>query len=97
MKSTHLWLLLTAAYRLVNENAKWQMNSDGCFLSLGLIPFRRIPQLLYEHANGELLLVVGKIVGDILAAGDNDNAKSVLGEFNMAFKRPVLYVSLVST
>jgi len=28
MKSTHLWLLLTVAYGLVNVNAKWKVQSD---------------------------------------------------------------------
>lgn len=36
MKGTHLWLLLTAAYGLVNANAKWQHQADRVMLDIGL-------------------------------------------------------------
>ena len=39
------WLLLTAAYGLVNANAKWQEEIDGYLLSLGFEQSVYIPQL----------------------------------------------------
>ena len=36
MRSTHRWLLLVAAYGLVNSGAKWQHQSDELLCNLGL-------------------------------------------------------------
>ena len=42
------WLLLAAAYGLVNANAKWQNQSDELFILLGLTQCPLIPQLFYR-------------------------------------------------
>ena len=42
MRSTHLWLLLIAAYGLVNYNAKWQQQSDQVLLEYGLVQSKHL-------------------------------------------------------
>jgi len=86
MRSTHLWLLLTAAYGLVNSNAKCQSQSDQVILDLGLLQSKNVPQLFYKREGGSLVLVVAKIVDDLKAAGKGRNAKQFLEEFNRRFK-----------
>ena len=48
MKASHLWLLLTAAYGLVNANAKWHFQSDNLMLVIGLTQSTHVPQLFYK-------------------------------------------------
>lgn len=48
MRTTHLWLLLTAAYGLVNSNVKWQYQSDYVIPSIGLAQSKHRPQLFYN-------------------------------------------------
>jgi len=43
MKSTHLWILLTAVYGLVNANAKWQVQSDRRLFELDLKQRQQVP------------------------------------------------------
>lgn len=67
--SSFYWLLLTAAYGLVNANAKWQEEIDSAFTSLG---FTR----LLDKACPILITV--KIVDDVLMWGEpNDLGKVV--------------------
>lgn len=82
MRSTHLWLLITAAYELVDANAKWQVQSDQVIFDLGLQQCNQIPQLLYLNHNAELVLVVAKVVDDIKEAGCRDNASTFIQAFN---------------
>lgn len=86
MKSTHFWLLLTAAYGLVNANAKWQVQSDTVFFDLGLNQCQQIPQIFYLHSGDELVLVVAKVVDDIKVAGKHDRAPKFITEFNKKFE-----------
>ena len=85
MRSTHMWLLLTAAYGLVNSNAKWQVQSDQSFFELGLTQCQKIPQLFYRRHNGNLVLIVAKIVDDIKAASADGNAKAFIENFSQKF------------
>lgn len=86
MRSTHLWLLLTAAYELVNANAKWQVQSDACLYELGLRQCQQIPQLFYKRCDEELMVIVAKVVDDLKVAGSGDNAKVLIDQFNKKFK-----------
>lgn len=85
-RATHVWLLLTAAYGLVNANAKWQMKSDECFFELGLLQCQQIPQLFYMHEDGELVLLVAKVVDDIKAAGKGDRAEQFIKQSHKKFE-----------
>lgn len=86
MKATHMWLLLTAAYGLVNANAKWQNHSDNLMFELNLSQSKFIPQLFFKKEGGILVLIVAKIVDDLKAAGIGDNAKNFLEQFHKHFK-----------
>lgn len=48
-KRSAYWLLLTAAYGLVNAGAKWQEHSDRILCSFGLQQFKYVPQLFYKR------------------------------------------------
>lgn len=85
MKVTHMWLLLTAAYSLVNANSKWQNQADGVMYQLGLVQSKFISQLFFKIAGGKLVLVVAKIFDDLKAAGIGDNAKEFLEGFHQRF------------
>lgn len=84
MRSTHLWLLLTAAYGLVN--AKWQVQSGACGYELGLRECQQIPQLFYKRHAEELLVFAAKVVHDMKVAGSGANAKVLIDQFNKKFK-----------
>lgn len=80
------WLLLTAAYGLVNANAKSQVQSDNLLFSLGLYQLAYVPQLFYLKHNGKLVLLVVKTVDDILATGPEHEVDSFVSKFNNKFK-----------
>lgn len=84
--SSHVWLLLTAAYGLVNANAKWQSQFDAVMIALGIAQSKSIPQLFYKKNDGKLTLLVAKIVDDLKAAGTEDNALRFLEEFDKKLK-----------
>lgn len=86
MRSSHLWLLLTAAYGLVNSNAKWQYQSDNVFLDFGLKQSKHMPHLFYQREGGELVLVVAKVVDDLKATCKEDRATAFLEMFDKKFK-----------
>ena len=86
MKSTHMWLLLTAAHGLVNANAKWQVQSDELLFDLGLKQCQQVQQLFYRRKNGELVLIVAKIVDDIKVSGEVDFVVQFMKRFNSKFK-----------
>lgn len=81
-----LWLLLAAAYGLENANAKWQVKSDSALASLGLIQSSAIPQLfVHTDRNGNIDMIVIKMVDDILATGQDDVLKSFVTDFGGPF------------
>ena len=86
MKSTHLWLILMAAYGLVKANAKWQNQSDNLMLDLGLQQSSHIPQICFKKENGKLVLLVAKIVDDLKVAGEGNRAQVFLERFDKHFK-----------
>lgn len=56
------------------------------FFNLCLTQRQQVPQLFFKHDNGKSVLVVSKIVGDIKAAGKDDNAKEFIEKFNIFFE-----------
>ena len=70
------WLLLAASYGLLNTNAKWQKHSDATFEKLGLLNVAYVPQLFCRKVDGELRLIVLKVVDDILIGGLTDDRKA---------------------
>ena len=75
------WLLLTAAYGLVNSNAKCQAQIDTFLTSLGFLKLIYVPQLFYIMDNGgnnQLLAI--NIFDDILLVGDQKYVSSVIGK-----------------
>ena len=85
MRSTHVWLLLAAAYGLVNANAKWQAQSDRRMYEIGLKQCRQIPQLFYMKENGKLVLIAAKVVDDIKLAGTKHHTSRFIEMFNSTF------------
>lgn len=81
-----LWLLLTAAYGLVNSNAKWQIMSDQVLVDFGLVQCPYIPQLFYKIQDRKLVLLVGKIVDDLLMTGVQEQVSVFIKHFNSKFK-----------
>lgn len=86
MKSSHHWLLITAAYGLVNANAKWHFQSDNLMLEIGLTQSAHVPQLFYQKYNGRLVLIVAKVLDDLKAAGEGDRVKQFFKEIDRRFK-----------
>ena len=84
----HSWLLLTAAYGLVNANAKWQSQSDEELLRNGLQQFSCVPQLFYltDRDSGKTTLLLAKIVDDFLLTGVHQVVTSFLRKFDAKFK-----------
>lgn len=64
-----LCLLLTAAYGLVNANAKWQEHSDSTLHDLGFSQLVHVPQLFYRKVSGTTESLAVKVVDDILVCG----------------------------
>ena len=65
-RTRHYWLLLAAAYGLVNSNAKWQAHSDTCLTQLGFQQLKYVPQLFFVRDESDLRALAVKIVDDIL-------------------------------
>lgn len=86
MRSSHLWLLLSAAYGLVNANAKWQTQSETKLYEIGLSQCKQIPQLFYMHEKGKLVLIAAKIVDDIKIAGTSYHTSRFIKLFSNSFK-----------
>ena len=81
------WLLLVAGYGLINSNAKWQFVSDNSLLQIGLKCVPEIQQLFVKHdENGNLILLVIKIVDDILATGPDIELRKFVSAFGDIFK-----------
>ena len=68
VKKGFFWLLLTAAYGLVNANAKWQDHSDSFLRDLGFVQLAYVPQLFFRKLNNELHSLAVKVVDDILVS-----------------------------
>lgn len=82
----HYWLLLAAAYGLVNANAKFQSQADELIMALGLCHMPLIPQLFYLLKNGVIVLVVIKIVDDLLMTGEDASVNDFIERFNKKFE-----------
>ena len=80
------WLLLTAAYGLVNANAKWQVQSDNLLFTIGHYQLAYVLQLFYLHRDGRLVLLVVKTVDDILATSPDHEVDLFVSQFNHKFK-----------
>ena len=81
-----LWLLLAAAYGLVNANSKWQIQSDKVLTDMGLEQCTYVPQLFTLKVNGKIVLIVAKIVDDMLATGELAMTEQFIKKFNIQFK-----------
>lgn len=79
------WLLLTAAYGLVNANAKWQEMSDNLLFDIGFVQVVYVPQLFYMPSpDSDLPMALAvKVVDDILFAGN----KAVLLNISESLKK----------
>jgi len=80
------WLLLTAAYGLVNAGAKWQEHIDSFLLQIGFIHVIYIPQLFYmTDENGDLKTLAVKVVDDILFVGPSVTIQHVVDEIKRKY------------
>lgn len=65
-----LWLLLTAAYGLVNANAKWQVISDQELHEIGFYCSIVLPHLFYlKSHDDDIVAALAKIVDGFLICG----------------------------
>lgn len=64
-----MWLLLTAAYGLMNYNCKWQVLSDKILLYIEFLPVAVLPQLFVLYQGGKRVAIIARIVEDLLLAG----------------------------
>lgn len=71
------WLLLTAAYGLVNANGKWQHQSDATLKEHGLKKVAVIPHLFYMCSGNKLSILIAEIVDDVLLTGEILEQKSL--------------------
>lgn len=68
-------LPLTAAYEIVNANAKWQQHSDTSLRSLGFKQLVYVPQFFFKKVNGKRALLAVKRLDDMLLSGTTENLK----------------------
>jgi len=79
------WLLLTAAYGLVNAGAKWQDQCDKFFSQLGLQQLTYVPQVFYLKQGDELKMLAVKVVDDVLFAGQIPTVKNVVEKIKQVY------------
>ena len=82
---TFYCLLLIASYRLVNANAKWQLHSDTTLQDCGLLCVVHLPQLFYKRKDGQLWIIVAKVVDDILVAGSSEARKWLVAKLSSRY------------
>jgi len=80
------WLLLTAAYGLVNANAKWQEHSDEFLRSIGFLQLVYVPQLFYIKRGNDLQVAAVKIVDDILFTGSEEHVRSIIDHIRSKYQ-----------
>lgn len=80
------WLLLRAAYILVNANAKWQHQSDEKIKEKGRTQVYVTLQLLYLYRDSKLVLLVAKIFNELLITGEPKDQKQFIKGFYEKFK-----------
>lgn len=78
-------LLVVDAYGLINSSSKWQKQSDGAFLDLGLQRTPQIPPLFAQFKKGEMVLLVSKIVHDFFLTGIDEALRNFISSFNQQF------------
>ena len=79
------WLLLAAAYGLVNAGAKWQEHCDQFFGSLGLKQSTFVPQLFFFKSQGSLTLIAVKIVDDVLISDPHNQIDHFIAQFKGSY------------
>jgi len=80
------WLLMTAAYGLVNAGAKWQEQIDSFLIDTGFKHVIFIRQLFYMvDEDGSLTAIAVKVVDDILFCGPTDVLKNVIGRISKTY------------
>lgn len=88
MGSTHRWLLLVAAYGLVNLGTQWQHQSDEAMFSLGLIQLKYIPQLFFRFDNdGDIQIILTKIVDYIIITGEEVVKSTFIEDFTKLYEQ----------
>lgn len=71
----------------MNSAAKWQHQSDEALFKLGLIQSKYIPQLFFKfNNNGEIQMLLAKIVDDIIVAGKDEVTSKLIEDFNSIFE-----------
>lgn len=80
-----MWLLLAAAYGLVNENYKWQHLSDELFLLIGFEHTALLRQRFFIRRKRSIVVLAAKMVDDILLCGLYKQVPAVLDPLNHRF------------
>lgn len=82
-----LWLLLFAAYGLVNANAKFQVQSDQMLISMGFNLVRLVPQLFkLRDGSGNFVSLLANVVDNNLLSGDPDLIDPLITSVHDRFK-----------
>lgn len=81
-----VWLLLAAAYGLVNANDNWQVLFDSLLIEIGFTQSPTIPHLFVIMDGTQLICILVKIVDDILIAGKSEIIEKVIKLIDKRFK-----------
>lgn len=86
MRSIHMWLLIIAAYGLIQAKHKWPSQSDEYFLNFELIQCKQSQQLFFLRQYEKIVLEVERIVDEIKEAKTDNNLKEFIKLFCVKFK-----------
>lgn len=77
---------MTAAYGLVNANAKWQQHSDSFLRDLGFIQLIHVPQLFYRKISNRLQALAVKVVDDIIVVAESTDLTQFVTQISSKYK-----------
>ncbi|CAN8063100.1 unnamed protein product [Agarophyton chilense] len=78
MRTRHYWLLLSAAYGILNAGAKWKEITDTFLRDIGVLLLEYVPQLFYRRFSRERLTLAVELVDDILFAAPRHRLTQVI-------------------
>lgn len=81
-KKGFFWIFNSAAYGLVNTNAKWKVQSNHLIHDLGLLRITLIPELFYIKTSNKLTVLYAQILDDLLFEGQTADVDQVIRCFN---------------
>lgn len=80
-----VWLLLSAAYCIINANSKWKVEVDELLLNIGFMKAPLMVQLFKLSCNGPSVALLAKVVDDILLDGIPATTNAIIKHINDLF------------